>query len=152
MTSSETYFSDEVCCIAFWNNVVLIDVDGEMSAMRMRMVARSYGELLTKYPRIASIVVMRPGNPVASSAARAEATRFMKEYSASLVHVSVVIEAQGIVAQMLRSVIRGINVITRNTNMTIEADVESAIRMVVPAVITTAPPDHIASELSAALA
>ena len=38
------------------------------------------------------------------------------------------------------------------TNMSIEADVENAIRMVVPAVITTASPDQIASELSAALA
>jgi hypothetical protein len=151
MTAPRTYFSDEVCCIAFWNNVVVIDIDGEMSAARMRTTAKAYRQLLSEYPRIAAICLMRPGTPVSGADARAESTRFMKELGSAIAHVAMVIESQGIVAQMLRSVIRGINTITRNTNMSIEADVDAAIRTLVPMVTTTAPRHQIAAELSAAI-
>jgi hypothetical protein len=151
MAPLRTYFSDEACCIAFWNNVVLIDVDGEMSAMRLRKVGDCYRELLSLYPRIAAICVMRPGTPVSGSEARAEGARFMKEFGVSVAHVAMVIEAQGIIAQMLRSVIRGINTITRNTNMSVAADVEEGIRAVVPTIISTSARTQLVPELRSAL-
>jgi hypothetical protein len=152
MTVPRTYFSDEMCCIAFWNNVVFVDIDGEMSAPRMRTLAQGYRELLTIYPRIVALCVMRPGTPVSGSEARAESTRFMKELGSSIAHVAMVIESQGIVAQMLRSVIRGINTITRSSSLSIAQNVDEAIRNIVPLVISTSPRNKVTAEVTAALA
>jgi hypothetical protein len=151
MPAPRTYFTDDAYCIAFWNNVVLIDVDGDMNAPRMRKLAQAYRELLSAYPHIVAMCLMRQGTPVSGSEARAEAARFTKELGASLVHVAMVIESKGIVAQMLRTVIRGINVLARNTNLTVADNVEGAIRALVPLVVTTSPRQQVSMELKAAL-
>lgn len=151
MTAAHTHFSDEVCCIAFWNNVVIIDIDGDMTAARMRVLGKAYRVLAETHPHVVGLSLLRAGTPVADSESRAESTKFMKDLADVVVHVSMVIEAKGIVAQMLSSVIRGINAVTRQNTLSVETDVQAGIRKVVPHVVTKMPRAQIATDLTAAL-
>ena len=147
MPLPSTYFADDVYCIAFWNNVVLIDLDGDMTVSRMQKVGEAYRALLAKYPRIVAVCVMRPGTPVASADARAEGARFTKELGEAVARIAMVIESDGIVAQMLRSVVRGISVLARSKAFSLETDVNEALRTLAPLVISSGPRDQVQLDL-----
>src|SRR5512139_580607 len=100
-----TFLSESMLHIALWQNVAIIDVAGDMDLPRMRAVRHAYEALLDEYPSgICSCVFLRDGVPVASHAAREESARFMRELGTALALVAVVIEHQGVAAQMLRTV------------------------------------------------
>ncbi len=147
MAAPSTYFADDVYCIAFWNNVVLIDLDGDMTVGRMQKVGEAYRELLEKYPRIVAVCVLRPGTPVASAEARAEGARFTKEFGDAVARIAMVIESNGVVAQMLRSVVRGVSVLARSKAFSLETDVDEALRTLAPLVISSGPRDQIQRDL-----
>lgn len=151
MESPRIYFSDEACCIAFWNNVVLTDVSGDMNVARMRMIGKAYRSLLERYPDIVALGLLRPGVPVSNAEARAESHKLMKDVGTH-VQVCMLIEAEGVMAQMLRSIIRGINVLTRNTSMSIAENIDDAIRLVAPRVDTDTPRERVGAELKQAVA
>lgn len=150
MPQPNTYFADDVYCIAFWNNVVLIDLDGDMTVSRMQKVGDAYRELLRKYPRIVAMCVMRPGTPVASAEARAAAAKFTKELGDAVARIAMVIESDGIVAQMLRSVVRGVSVLARSKAFSLETDIDEALRTLAPMVSSTSPREQVQSELKVA--
>lgn len=130
--------SDNQHCIAFWNNVAIVDVAGDLDAGRMRGVGRAYATLAESYRRgIASVVLLRPSAPVASAEARGESTKFMRELGPLMLHTAMVIEHPGVIAQLLRSVVRGINVVVRSSRISLVDSVEAAARDVAPFVVTS---------------
>ncbi|HMI93779.1 MAG TPA: hypothetical protein VK509_20540 [Polyangiales bacterium] len=55
-------------------------------------------------------------------------------------------------AQVLRTIIRGINVVTRNTKLVLFNDLDEAIRSLAPLVASPRPGADVRSELRAAIA
>jgi hypothetical protein len=122
------YYTDNHFCIAFWHNVAIIDVADELDAPRMLTLEAAYRALLEVYPRgIAALALIRAGTPVSGAAARAEGARFTKELGDLVLQVAMVIEDRGIGAQMLRAVVRGINVLVRQPRLQLFDDVDAAV-------------------------
>jgi hypothetical protein len=149
--SPQTFHADDRIYIAFWNNVVILDVGGDMDVACMRKVGLAYRALLTSYPRgIVALALIRPETPVAAAEARSESARFMRELGDSLMHVAMVIEDRGVIAQMLRSVVRGINVLARTSRISLSGTLEEATLALAPMVIG-ATRSQVPSELTAAV-
>ncbi|MET0390571.1 MAG: hypothetical protein ABW321_31655 [Polyangiales bacterium] len=123
--------------IGVWHNVVITNVQGVMDAVSVRGIADAYIRLLDAHPNgIAGITVLRASLKVGSMDTNSEAQKAMAELRSKLLHVSVVIENQGMLAQLLRTVIRTLNSVARGTRLSIAANVDEAARAVVPHVVT----------------
>jgi hypothetical protein len=153
MSPVTNYYADTTFCIAFWQNVVIVDVGADIDVQHMKTLESSYRALLRSYPAgIAVLAILRAETPVASSGARNEAARFTKELGELLLKVAMVIEDRGILAQMLRSVIRGINVLVRQTRLVLFDSVEEALRTIAPLAIPATTRLNVDKELRAAVA
>ena len=151
MPAPQVYFADDCYCIGFWNNVALVDTAGEIDAGRMRQLGEAYRQLLTRYRSMAVLCVLRPGAPVSSADARVESQRLSSELGEALVRVAFVIEESGVFAQLFRTVIRGFNVITRSAKLTVDTNLDDAVRALAPLVITGGNREGLADELKDAL-
>ena len=144
--------SDSVYRLACWHNAVLVDVAGNIDLHHMKRLGRAYRELLVEYPNgILSCAIIRPGVPIAAADARTESARFMKELGESLLRVAMLIEDQGVLAQVMQTVIRGINVLARNPKLMLFRSLDEAASSLAP-LVATAPGSDVASELLAAIA
>jgi hypothetical protein len=150
MSEPEQYFADESCCMAFWNNVAIIDVWADMSPARMRKLGEAYAKLYERYPAgIVVLALIQSSTPVASAEARNESARVLKELGDAVLHTAMVIEAQGVLALMLRSVVRSLNTLMRNTRISLPDTVERAARALQPWVVSNRT-GNIAADLIAA--
>jgi hypothetical protein len=149
-----TYYTDSHVCIAFWQNVAIVDIAAELDAPRMLTLEAAYRRLLEVYPRgIAALALIRAGTPVSGPAARAEGARFTKELGDQVLQVAMVIEERGIGAQMLRAVVRGVNVLVRQTRLQLFDGVDDAVAGTARHVASPAlSPADVAAELRAAVA
>lgn len=133
MTRLETHQMDDHYRVAFWSNVALIDIWDDMDAERMRNMGAAYKTLSERYPEgIVGLVLLQPSTPVSSAEARHEVTRQMNELGPRLHHVTMVIEARGVMALMLRSVVRGVNMLLRRSSISLELTVDSAVHKLRP--------------------
>jgi hypothetical protein len=133
MTAPHTFHADDTCMIALWHNLAIVDCGGDMAVDRMRRVGLAYRALALNYPQaVVGLALVRPETPVASADARAEITHFMRELGDSLQHVAVVVEARGVLAQVMCSVIRGINVIARSSRLSVTTDLDGAVELLSP--------------------
>lgn len=149
----EIIYEDESFRIAFWNNVCISDIWGDMDAPRMRLLADCYRNLLLSYPRgIVAISALRQSTPVSSAEARAEAARFLKELDEKLLQVAMVIEAGGVLGLMLRSVLRGVNALVRPGRVFAIDNVERAAQQCAAHVASPLRREEVASQLTAAVA
>jgi hypothetical protein len=148
-----THYTDDHVCIAFWHNIVIIDVVDELDAPRMLTLEAAYHTLLEVYPLgIAALVVIRVGTPVSSAGARAEGARFTRELGDLILQVAMVIEERGIGAQMLRAVVRGINVLVRQPRLQLFDAVEDAVRATARYIASPLPGVDVTAELRVAVA
>lgn len=127
MATVQTFHSDDAMAIAFWKNVVITHVRGDMNVARMIRLGEAYAALLKEQPRgIAALGILEAGTPVASSEARQESARVLDELGGKVLHVAFAIETQGVTGMMLRSVVRGLNVLMKRTRMSLHNTVEAA--------------------------
>jgi len=144
--------SDQVFRIAYWHNAAIVDVGGDMDVLHMKRLGRAYRDLLKDHPEgIVSCSVMRPDVPISSADARDESARVLKELGDSLLRVAMVPEHQGVVAQVISTVIRGINIVARNPKLVLFRTLEDATKSLAPLVKRQAPVADTAVELLAAV-
>lgn len=144
---------DREHCIATWHNVVVVDVAGEIDLERMRGLGASYDDLLTRYPDgIVVCLLLRTSASVAAADARSAGTDKLRELKGHIHHVALVVEAKGVVAQMIRSMWRGANVLARGSRLTTTDNIEEAARLLAPHVLTTEPRANSARDLLYAVA
>jgi hypothetical protein len=99
----------------------------------MRTMERGYLEALSNNPKGAvGLSFLRPGTPVASAEARAEGARFVKDLGMRVPRVAMVVEEGGVAGSAMRTVIRGINIITRNPSLVVCANMAEGIQLLLP--------------------
>lgn len=129
--------------IAFWNNVAIVEIAADADVACMRSIGEAYRGLRDTYlgtgAGIAALVIIRAGVPVASADARAEAALFMRELGEALVHTAMVLEERGVLAQLLRSVVRGMNVLVRTARISLAEDIAEAAENIAPHVALRLP-------------
>lgn len=129
----EVVHSDNVFCLAYWHNAVIVDVRGDIDLPHMQRLGRAYQVLLEKYPEgIVCCAFLRAEVPVSSREARAESARFMRELGNSILRVAMVSEQRGVLVQMINTVIRGINVVARNPKLVLLQSTHEAARSIAP--------------------
>ena len=139
--------------VAFWNNVCISDIWAEVDADQMRAFGEHYRKLLLRYPRgIVVISAVRPSMAIASAEARGETVRFLKELGDRLLQVATVIDAAGVLGLMLRSIIRGMNALVRPGRIVMVEDVERAVELCAPHVVSDLPRADVPGRLMAAIA
>ncbi|HKO94597.1 MAG TPA: hypothetical protein VJU61_25760 [Polyangiaceae bacterium] len=140
--------SDQVFIVGSWNNILLADVGRDIDFEHMKLLGQAHKKLLEQHPSgIATLSFVRPGVPVASSAAREESARFIKALGDSLRRTAMVLEEQGTVVQLLTTVIRGINVITRNSKLMVCHTAEKGVEAIAP-LVDGVPKHQAAAELA----
>lgn len=148
----EVVHEDQSFRVAFWNNVCISDVWGELDAPRMRLLGDAYRNLLRSYPRgIVAVSALRPSTPVSSSDARGEASRFLKDLDDKLLQVAMVVEADGVLGLMLRSVLRGVNVMVRPGRIFAIESIERAAQRCAAQVTSPLRREDVATQLLAAI-
>ncbi|HEX4353987.1 MAG TPA: hypothetical protein VHZ95_13755 [Polyangiales bacterium] len=153
MPGLKNIHNDGTMYIGFWQNVAIIDVGADMEVSHMKLVGSSYRTLLDHYPRgIAALVMIRAGTPVSSAEARAEGARFTKDLGDLLLHVAMVIEERGVIAQMLRSVVRGVNVLVRQTRLSLFDNIEEAMVATLPMIVPATTRANLQTELRSTVA
>lgn len=145
--------SDDVVRLSTWQNLAITDLVGEMDVVRIKRVARAVRELLVQFPNgIVTCAFIRENAPLGSKESREESARFMKDLGDSVLKMVVVIEQRGVMAQMLRTVVRGMNMITRNTKLLLLGETREAVDALAPLVEPPHPGANVAVELSKAIA
>jgi hypothetical protein len=130
------YYVDSATCITFWQNLAMIDSRGAIGVAHMLMYERAYQTLAQRYTGgIVSCVIVQPGTPVSPPEALKEAARFMRDLGSAILRIAVVIEDVGVAAQVFRTVVRGINVVTRENKMLVLGDVSSAVDALAPLIV-----------------
>jgi hypothetical protein len=140
--------------VAFWNNVVITNVQGHVDAAGVRGICATYHELYRTYSTgIAGITILRASLTVGTTDTNAEAKIAMREMRDKMLHVAIVIESEGMLASLLKAVIRTLNSVARSSLLSLAADLEEAARVVVPYVKERTPrqPELIQAELLEAL-
>jgi hypothetical protein len=147
----QRFFIDAGIAIAFWNNVVLIDASREIGLARLRKLAEAYKTLLARYPHIVALCVLRPGTPVSSPETRVEAANLQRTLGTALAHIALVTEDVGVIAQLLRTMIRGHSRLTRNAQLSIDEDVDAALQRILPQILADdIPREHVGEALKRA--
>jgi hypothetical protein len=133
--------------------VCICDVWGEVDGQRMQRLGDCYRTLLARYPKgVLGISALRPHTPVSPSEARAESVFFLKELGDKLIHLAMVIEADGVLGLMLRSVLRGVNALVRPGRVFIVESVEKAVAVCASSVVCNLRPEDVPLQLTAAIA
>jgi hypothetical protein len=123
--------------VSVWRNVVIAIVHGDLDATEVRRLGESYAELSETYPNgIAGITLLRGSLSVGTKETNAEAQRVLGMLRGNMLHIAVVIENRGFVAQLLRSVIRTLNSVSRGKRLSIATDAEEAVRVIAPHVVS----------------
>ncbi|HEX4336400.1 MAG TPA: hypothetical protein VH062_10840 [Polyangiaceae bacterium] len=132
MSDVNLVLMDSAVYLGTYRNVTLIDVGGVCDLVHMKAIGSAYRALLDLYPRgIVALSYLRPGTPVSPADARAESARFVRELGDSILFSAMVVEGEGVLPQMLRTVIRGVNVLARMPRINVYSRGDEAIRQVV---------------------
>jgi hypothetical protein len=124
--------------VALWSNVVIANIEGHVAAEGVRKLCDVYHAAHKLYPEgIAALTMLRSSLKVGDSDTNAEAKRAMSELRHKMLHVSIVIEDKSVFASLVRAVIRTLNSISRGSILSIEPDLEQAVRSVAPYVKLT---------------
>ena len=133
------YYVDSACCVTFWQNVAIIESRGLIDVTHMLTFERAYQALAQRFTGgICSCVVVQAGTPLSPPDALRESARFVRELGSALRCIAVVIEDVGIAAQVFRTVIRGINVVTRENKLVVLGDFASAVDVLTPLIVPAA--------------
>jgi hypothetical protein len=153
MAEATTFHSEYGLEGAFWRNVAIVDIAVEVDVEKMVKLGDGYRMLRTAHPRgIVVLVFMREGLPPSTAEARAESVRFTKELGDSLLGLVMVVEDRGVLAQVMRSALRGFSLLARGSKTVVVATVDAGIEAVVPRVPRVRPGDDCTEELRGAIA
>lgn len=145
--------SDDVYRLAHWQNVVIVDVAGDVDVGRMKQLGQAHRDLVAQFPAgIVTCAIIREQTPVASREARDESAKFIRELGDAIIQQAMVVEQQGVMAQIMRTVVRGLNVLTRNTKMVLYGSVDEAVASVSRHVARPRAKANMEAELRAAIA
>jgi hypothetical protein len=145
--------SDGVYRSATWQNVTIADIAGDMDPLRMAKIARMHMDLAKAFPGgIVSCTIIRPGVPVGSSESREVAAQFLKELGDGLKRSALIMEETGLMAQVLRTFVRGLNIVTRNTKLVLCKNIDEAVGSLSSFIVPTQPGSNVGAELAAAVA
>jgi hypothetical protein len=102
----------------------------------MLTLERAYQALAQRFTAgIVSCVVVQPGTPVSPPDALKESARFVRDLGSAMLRIAVVIEDVGVAAQLFRTVVRGINVVNRDSKLLVLSDLQSAIDVLTPLIV-----------------
>ena len=133
------FYADEVFCITFWQNLAIVDARGLVDVEHMLVIERAYHALAQRFAGgIVSCVIVQPGTPLSPPDALKESARFMRDLGNSVIGVAVVIEDVGIAAQVFRTVVRGINVLMRDSKLVVLDELRSSIDVLSPVIVPAA--------------
>jgi hypothetical protein len=134
--------------IVFWRNVLIADLDTDIDLVKMCVMGRAYRALLADHPRgVVGMSRVRAGVPVSSKESRAENVRYTKELGDSILSLVTIVEDKGVAGEVIRSVIRGIEVVTRISKMVVVATLDEGMKAVLPLVPRVRPTDDYSDEL-----
>jgi hypothetical protein len=124
----------------------------DIDLAHMQLLGRVHYDMAVRYSQtgFVSLSIVRAGVPVACAAARQESARFLKDAGDSLLRLVVVLEDDGVLAQMLCTVLRGINVLIRKPKVVIASHVDAAISIAAP-LVQSVSQEHDSAELEWAL-
>lgn len=121
-------------------NIVIADVGGPTDAGHMRAIRACYERALRKTPTIIGLSIIRPGTPVTRPDGLREAAAFVSAFGERVTCMPVILEDTGVPAQLLRTVVRGINSITRTRRLWLFESVDDAL----PAILDRVEPRTLA--------
>jgi len=142
------FYADSVLCITFWQNLAVVDARGLVDVEHMLTLERAYQALAQRFTAgIVSCVVVQPGTPVSPPDALKESARFVRDLGSAMTRIAVVIEDVGVAAQLFRTVVRGINVVNRDSKLLVLSDLQSAIDVLTPLIVPATEQMDVASAL-----
>lgn len=143
---------DERYCVSFWNNAAIVDLRGDLDSERVRGLGKAYHALSESHPAgIVVLVLVRPSVPVSSGDVMSELVRMIKSLGDALVQLVTVIEDRGLLAQLMRSLTRGLNVLVKKARITSADTIDEGIRLLAPHLTTPLPRKEAQAELQAAI-
>lgn len=122
------HYTDERLCVGLWHNILLADIAGDTGLVGMRAIGDGYKLLARTHARVGGLCVVRPDAPLSTIESRKEAQRFAQELGPTLAHVAVVLEADGVVAQLFKSMVRAFNVFTNTPLVSVDQSIEGGIK------------------------
>jgi hypothetical protein len=149
-----TLFLSSGCLqVEFWRNVVVIDWHAEVDLESMRTLGHGYQTLSKAHPKgIVGLCMVRAGVPISSPEARAESVSFIKGLGDSLLSLVSVIEDEGMYAEFMRTILRGVNVMSRAAKIISVPTLEEGMQRALPFVKRTSPRDDVSGELRGVVA
>jgi hypothetical protein len=126
--------SDDAIGMAIHKNVVMFDVRGALEIAHIRKIEGIYTELVKRHGQLVLLCVARRALTVASPEARAEGAVVARKFRAAVMHMAVVIEDDGVVAELFRTLLRVFSLASRFTHIKIYDSVESAAQGIAPMV------------------
>ncbi|MET0386926.1 MAG: hypothetical protein ABW321_13250 [Polyangiales bacterium] len=152
MVAPKVHLTTSTHCIAFWHNVIITDVRGDLDVAAIRIFTAAMKELLGMHPAgVVGITLVQSTVPVGSAETRAESARLTRDIAEHVLHTAVVIEGRGVLAQLIRTIARGVSVVARNDRTTFPKDLDEALTTIAPLVATSGPRGSVEDELREAV-
>ena len=131
------FHADNVYCITFWQNVAIVDARGMIGVPHVLTMEKAFRTLARRFADdgIVSCLVIQPGTPISPPDAIKEGARFIRDMGRSLVRAAVVIEDVGVVAQLLRTVVRGVNLINHDNKVLSMDHIAGAVDAIAPFIV-----------------
>ena len=146
------FYADDVFCISFWQNLAIVDTRGLVDVEHMLIAERAYQALAQRFGGgIVSCLLLQPHTPVSPPDARRESARFLRDLGNAIIGVAVVIEDVGIAAQVFRTVVRGVNVLMRDSKLVVLDNLEQAIDVISPVIVPATGEKDLAGAVRAVL-
>jgi hypothetical protein len=133
--------SDDAIGIAIYKNAVLFDIRGALEVAHIRHIEETYTELVERHAQLVLLCVARRSVAVASVEARAEGANVARKFRTAVRHMAVVIEDEGVVADLYRTLLRVFSLASRFTRIKIYDSVEAAVQSLAPMVDPDSPKD-----------
>jgi hypothetical protein len=150
MIQLRRFYKDESLCVSLWHNVLIMDVAGQLDLQGMRALLDGCRTLKSSYPSgIISFVMIREGTPLRSAESRKQTSGLTKELAEAILCSAIIIEDRGLLAQLIRGLVRATAVMIRNTRWTLAKDVDEGVRLLVPHVTVVPPRAQLAAEMLA---
>jgi hypothetical protein len=128
-------YADERLCIGNWRNLLVTDVCGEMDRGSMLRMEEAAQPIYKQFPgHVVSMSLLRHGISVPPAEARQEAQRIMKAQRQAGMRSVVVLEAGGMMASLMQTVLRGLNVLSGEQRLQIVTSLEAGCQAIAPMV------------------
>jgi hypothetical protein len=131
---AEIKFTDSIMCLAWWNNVQIMDMAGAVTLSHIDVMDQRYRALMRTFPQgVIGVSTVHPDAPPSDAATAKRGGEILRDLGTNVKHVSVVILGSGIRGMAIRTLMRTINVISRSPHpVRVHDAVEDAAAAVAP--------------------